>query len=178
SPQDIYHIMAGKTLKLLKLTVAMLSLVSKQRFFRVWKSFKYPHQWSKLSNPISYVESFMMSDCIQLGMIMPFILNRSLDANSFKPTELSIVAKCTHLVFKFPLSISDYKELEKILKEEREVLTINVEFELLKHYTTLQSIRHLIDDGLDPQYSRSNNDFVNMLQDSKHLFRNWFITEN
>ncbi|CAG8840214.1 14541_t:CDS:1, partial [Racocetra persica] len=143
---DIYHIMAGKTLKLLKLTVAMLSLVGEQRFLRVWKSFEYPHQWSKLPNPISHVESFMMSDCIRLGMVMLFILNRSLDANSFKPTKLvklqrrsglqrnqvanaiincwSIVAKCTRLVFKFLLSISDYKEFEKILKEEREVLTI------------------------------------------------------
>ncbi|CAG8673906.1 17405_t:CDS:2, partial [Racocetra fulgida] len=56
SPQDIYHIMAGKTLKLLKLTVAILSLVGEQRFLRVWRSFEYPQQWSKLPNPISHIE--------------------------------------------------------------------------------------------------------------------------
>ena len=54
----------------------------------------------------------------------------------------------------------------------------NVELDLLKCYTTLQSIRHLADGGLDPQNSRSSVNFVNVLQDSKHLFKNWFITQD
>ena len=54
----------------------------------------------------------------------------------------------------------------------------NVELDLLKRYTTLQSIRHLADGGLDPRYSRSNNDFINIFQGSKHLFKDWFIMED
>ncbi|KAF0479487.1 HCP-like protein [Gigaspora margarita] len=137
--------MAGKISKLLKLTIAMLSPDSEQRFLGVWKSFKYPYQWSKLPNPISHNESFIISDCLRLGMVMPFILHRSLTTNCFRPlvfTNLqeqtglhrnqvasavircwSIVAKCSRLVFKFPLTNSDYEDLKKNLKEERQALT-------------------------------------------------------
>ena len=62
SPQDIYHLIAGKTLKLLKLTITMLSSEGEQNFIKKWKSFEYPRQWSKLPNPISHLESFMMSE--------------------------------------------------------------------------------------------------------------------
>jgi hypothetical protein len=62
SPQDVYHMAAGKILKLLKLTVSMLSPEGEKNFLRIWKMFEYPSQWSKLPNPISHIESFMMSD--------------------------------------------------------------------------------------------------------------------
>ena len=112
---------------------------------KVWKSFEYSCQWSKLPNPISHIESFMMSDCLRLGMVMPFILNRSLTINCLKLQELAkiqertnlyhnqvvnmiikcwaIVAKCSHLAFKISLTNKDFEELEKYLKKERIVLT-------------------------------------------------------
>jgi hypothetical protein len=145
SPQDIFHIMAGKTLKLLKLTIVMLSPEGEQSFIRVWKSFEYPYQWSKLPNPISHIESFTMADCLRLGMVIPFILNRSLSTNCLKSLELSklqertglhrnqvanaiikcwsIVAKCSQLAFKISLTNNDYEELKNNLKKERELLT-------------------------------------------------------
>lgn len=145
SPQDPYHLVAGKMLKLLKLTIAILSPEGEQNFIDAWKSFEYPRQWSKLPNPISHIESFMMSDCLRLGMVIPFILNRFLTVNCLKPQELAkiqertefhrnqivtaiikcwaIVAKCAQLIFKISLTEDDYKELEKYLKKERQVLT-------------------------------------------------------
>lgn len=54
----------------------------------------------------------------------------------------------------------------------------NVDLDLLKRYTTLQSIRHLTDGGIDPRNLRSSVDFMNISQDSKCLFKNWFIMEN
>lgn len=144
SPQDIYHIIAGKTLKLLKLTIAMLSPEGERNFIEEWKSFEYPQQWSKLLNPISHLESFMMSDRIRLGMVMPFILNRSLTINCLKKQKIdklqertklnrnqvintivkcwAIVAKCSRLAFKISLTIDDCIELERYLKKEREAL--------------------------------------------------------
>ena len=87
----------------------------------------------------------MMSDRLRLGMVMPFILNRSLTINCLKPQEIAklqervnlnqnqvvntiikcwaIVAKCSQLVFKISLTDEDYKELEKYLKKERQILT-------------------------------------------------------
>ena len=53
----------------------------------------------------------------------------------------------------------------------------NIEFDLLKHYTTLQSIRHLADGGIDPRNLQSSIEFMNISQDFNHLFKNWFIME-
>lgn len=145
SPQDIYHIIAGKTLKLLKLTISMLSPEGERNFISVWKSFEYPRQWSKLPNPISHIETFMMSDRLRLGMVIPFILNRSLTMIScLKPREIeklqgrtninrnqvianiikcwATVAKCSQLAFKISLTKDDYIDLENCLKKERKAL--------------------------------------------------------
>ncbi|UZO07040.1 uncharacterized protein OCT59_027344 [Rhizophagus irregularis] len=252
SPQDIYHIIAGKTLKLLKLMITMLSPEGERNFIREWKSFEYPKQWSKLPNPISHLESFMMSDRIRLGMVMPFILNRSLTINCLKQQEMdklqrriklnrnqvinaiikcwAIVAKCSQLTFKISLTIDDRIELERYLKKEREALVElfddfvglpnlhasyhlsrhvrtfgtlvntavgtkemvhrifknkvphtnckNIEFDLLKYYTTLQAIRHLSDGGIDPRNLQHSVEFMNLFQDFSHLFKDWFIMES
>ena len=112
----------------------MLSSEGKRRFIREWKSFKYPRQWSKLLNPISHLESFMMSDHLRLGMVMPFILNRFLVSNCLKLQEMeklqvrtnlnrnqvinaivkywAIVAKCSRLAFKNSLTNNDYIVLD------------------------------------------------------------------
>src|ERR1043166_9181830 len=52
SPQDIYHLIAGKRLKLLKLTISILSPEGERNFISGWKSFEYPRQWSKLPTPL------------------------------------------------------------------------------------------------------------------------------
>ncbi|RGB24894.1 hypothetical protein C1646_772464 [Rhizophagus diaphanus] len=270
-------------LMLLKLTISILSPEGETNFISMWKSFKHPRQWSKLLNPISHIESYMMSDCLRLGMVIPFILNRSLTVNCLKPQELArlqertnlnrnqvinmivkcwaIVAKCSQLAFKTTLTNNNYDELAIYLKKEREALievklmyghdiniienalqtnlewigstgeasefsndfvglpnlhaschllrhartfgTLvntavrtkemvhrilknivphtnckNIEFDLLKHYTTLQAIRHLADGGIDPRNLRHSVEFMNISQDFNHLFKDWFIMES
>ena len=54
----------------------------------------------------------------------------------------------------------------------------NIEFDLLKCYTTLQSIRHLADGGIDSQNLQSSIEFMNISQDFNHLFKDWFIMES
>src|SRR5438034_259887 len=95
SPQDIYHITAGKVLRFLKITIEALSLEGKTEFITVWKSFEYPKVWRKLPNPISHIDSFMMSDCLQLTMMFPFILNRFLKNVHFKNSELALFQRRT-----------------------------------------------------------------------------------
>ena len=51
----------------------------------------------------------------------------------------------------------------------------NIEFDLLKRYTTLQSIRHLADGRINLQ---SSIEFMNISQDFNHLFKDWFIMES
>ena len=42
SPQDVYHLTAGKVLRFLKITIEALSPEGKSEFIMVWKSFEYP----------------------------------------------------------------------------------------------------------------------------------------
>ena len=50
--------------------------------------------------------------------------------------------------------------------------------DLLKHYTTLFTIRHLLDGGIDLRLSTSNNGFMNLSRHLKRLMSDWFITKD
>jgi hypothetical protein len=53
----------------------------------------------------------------------------------------------------------------------------NIELDLLKRYTTLQSIRYLADGGIDARYSQSSIGFINISRGTNHLFKDWFVTK-
>lgn len=52
----------------------------------------------------------------------------------------------------------------------------NVELDLLKRYTTLFAIRHLVDGGIDQRLSQTCYGFTNVSSDFKNLLTNWYIT--
>jgi len=54
----------------------------------------------------------------------------------------------------------------------------NIELDLLKRYTTLFAIRHLVDGGIDQRLSRSCDGFTNMASNFGHILTNWYITED
>ena len=54
----------------------------------------------------------------------------------------------------------------------------NIELDLLKRYTTLFAIRHLIDGGTDQRLSRTSYGFTNMSSNFGNLLTNWYITKN
>lgn len=54
----------------------------------------------------------------------------------------------------------------------------NIELDLLKRYTTLQSIRYLADGGIDPRNLRSSVEFMSLSRNSDSLFKDWFIMKN
>ena len=54
----------------------------------------------------------------------------------------------------------------------------NVSLDLLKHYTTLFAIRHLLDGGIDLRLSTSNGGFMNLPKHLRRLMSNWFITKD
>ena len=62
TPQDIYHATAGKIGRLLRLTCELFSQEGENDFIKIWKNFEKPKIWSRMPNPISHRESFMMSD--------------------------------------------------------------------------------------------------------------------
>lgn len=53
----------------------------------------------------------------------------------------------------------------------------NVELDLLKRYTTLFAIRHLIDGGIDPRLSQSSKAFVELSKNLIRIMSDWFIVE-
>ena len=54
----------------------------------------------------------------------------------------------------------------------------NVSLDLLKHYTTLFAIWHLLDGGIDLQLSTSNNGLTNLPKHLQHMMSDWFITKD
>ncbi|HEX7870356.1 MAG TPA: hypothetical protein VF455_09595 [Chryseobacterium sp.] len=146
TPHDVYHATAGKIARLLKLTINLFSLEGQRMFTKTWKEFEHPKQWSRLPNPISHYESFMMSDYLRLSMVMPFILNRFLKTSHLKDNELVkiqrricanrinlvpkslikcwvLASKSMKLVFKNEYSEKDYEDLQQSLEMERKILT-------------------------------------------------------
>ncbi|GBC42452.2 hypothetical protein GLOIN_2v1790940 [Rhizophagus irregularis DAOM 181602=DAOM 197198] len=141
TPQDIYHATAGKIGRLLKLTCELFSQEGEDDFVKIWKNFEIPKKWSRLPNPISHYNSFMMSDLLRLAMIMPFLLNRFLKESSLKNNEAATirqridvarislvlkaiiscwvqVAKTMKAVFNKEFTLDSYEELQLCLKEE------------------------------------------------------------
>jgi hypothetical protein len=53
----------------------------------------------------------------------------------------------------------------------------NVELDLLKRYTTLFAIRHLLDGGIDFRYSSTNNALKTLPHHLRRLMNDWFIAE-
>ena len=88
----------------------------------------------------------MMSDCFQLGMMFPFILNRFLKSQHFKQSEIDkfwqqtgiahndlaikhwikcwiVMAKTMAIAFKSSFTKDDYEELHQCLDNERRFLS-------------------------------------------------------
>ncbi|CAB4445569.1 unnamed protein product [Rhizophagus irregularis] len=122
TPQDVYHATAGKD----------------------WAATKI-NLWSRLPNPITHYNSFMMSDLLRLAMIMPFLLNQFLKESSIKRNETAMiqqridafrvssvpkiiiscwihVAKTMKAVFNKKFTSDSYEELQKCLEEEFSIL--------------------------------------------------------
>lgn len=53
----------------------------------------------------------------------------------------------------------------------------NIDLDLLKRYTTLFAIRHLIDGGVDNRFSFTNNAFTNLPHHLRRMMNDWFIVE-
>ena len=145
TPQDIYHATAGKIGRLLKLTCELFSREGENDFIKNWKFFEIPKNWSRLPNPITHYNSFMMSDLLRLAMIMPFLLNQFLKESSLKHNEAIaiqkrinafrinlvpkiiiscwvIIAKTMRAVFNKEFTSDSYRELQQYLKEEFSIL--------------------------------------------------------
>ena len=95
TPQDVYHATAGKIGRLLNLTCELLSREGIDDFIKTWKDFEKPKKWSRIPNPISHRDSFMMSDCFRLAMIMPFILFQFLKSSSLKEEQAKAIQQRT-----------------------------------------------------------------------------------
>jgi hypothetical protein len=54
----------------------------------------------------------------------------------------------------------------------------NIELDLLKRYTTLFAIRHLIDGGIDSRFLKNSQGFIDISRSIEKLFSDWFIANN
>ncbi|PKC56241.1 hypothetical protein RhiirA1_402281 [Rhizophagus irregularis] len=258
TPQDAYHSIAEKIQRLMECTFSMLKPSGEAAFLNYWKNLETPTGWHRLPNPIKYRNSFTFSDCMQLAMVMPFLLRRSLAISHIKDFELNLlkeqlisstkscprpaqiiniiisfwvaVAKVSCLSFSFTFTEQTYKELKDALRIEHDILlkvfpddftnlpnlhinqhhvqnarnfgTLvnisveikeimhrifkgsvsnmnmkNIELDFIRRYNTLQTIRHLIDDGKDDRFSTIGQGFLNLTTDPllHPLLSDWYI---
>ncbi|CAG8487916.1 9802_t:CDS:2 [Dentiscutata erythropus] len=61
-PQDAYHAVSGKIVRLMEITIDLLSESGKKLFIKNWKYFEFPSTWSKMPSPTSHSRSHFMSD--------------------------------------------------------------------------------------------------------------------
>lgn len=158
TPQDTYHAIAGKIQKLMECTFSILKPSGEATFLNYWRNLEIPIGWYQLPNPIKHRNSFIFSDCMQLAMVMPFLLRRSLTISHIKDFELGLlkerlmnstksclrpaqiinviiscwvaVAKVSCLSFSFSFTEQTYRELKDALRIEHDIL-LKVIFVLL-----------------------------------------------
>ncbi len=53
-----------------------------------------------------------------------------------------------------------------------------VELDLIKRYNTIFAIWHLVDGGIDRRLSQPSIGFTSLRKSDKHLFTNWYVTED
>ncbi|CAB5381625.1 unnamed protein product [Rhizophagus irregularis] len=87
------------------------------------------------------------------------------------------VAKVSCLSFSFTFTEQTYKELKDALRIEHDILLKNIELDFIRRYNTLQTIRHLIDDGKDDRFSTIGQGFLNLTTDPllHPLLSDWYI---
>ncbi|GET62076.1 hypothetical protein GLOIN_2v1790940 [Rhizophagus irregularis DAOM 181602=DAOM 197198] len=203
TPQNVYHATAGKIGRLLKLTCELFSREGEDNFIEIWKNFEIPKRWSRLPNPITHYNSFMMSDLLRLAMIMPFLLNQFLKESSIKRNETAMIQQRIDAfrVFVNFVNLPNIHVNMHLLMHAKTFGTLintqvgikemvhrifkgmvpktnckNIDLDLLKRYNTLFAIRHLADGGIDPRFNRSCTGFTN--SNFGQLFLNWYVTED
>jgi len=60
----VYHVVAGKVMKLLEEALNLLSKSGEETFLLHWKGIEKPQHWSHLPNPLQHLQSFMFSDVL------------------------------------------------------------------------------------------------------------------
>ncbi|CAB5370835.1 unnamed protein product [Rhizophagus irregularis] len=193
TPQDIYHAIAGKILKLMDCTFNMFNSSGNNEFIKNWKLFEMPIKWHKLPNSITHRQSFMMSDRLRLAMVLPHILRRYLHISHLKNNSLIelqenlsvninkiidkliqcwvIVAKCAKVCFSLSFSNDSYNILNNLLNQEIIILTKTFP----QDFTYLSNLH--INDGTSD--SRYNNHLGNgYFQDNifRSLLSSWYAT--
>ncbi|RGB25373.1 hypothetical protein C1646_771828, partial [Rhizophagus diaphanus] len=81
-PHYAFHCMGGLANKMLQSTFTILTSKGEESFLIFWKHFEFPNIWSRQQNPITHLNSYFFSDYLRLTMIMPFLIDRTINNNN------------------------------------------------------------------------------------------------
>ncbi|CAG8607102.1 5660_t:CDS:2, partial [Paraglomus occultum] len=203
TPQDAYHAIGGKILKLLDATMDLLSAAGECNWIMYWKSIEKPTNWSKLPNALSHRRSFMFSDGLHLAMFMPFILHRCFTPNCIKSCALEslknkleirndeivleviccwvIIAKTAKLSFSTVFTDQTYKELEECLCQEQDILTRKLWYpgEYISD-SEGNAFCYIFDGGRDKCFADVGDGLKSLVNDELicPILTEWYITED
>ncbi|CAB4443413.1 unnamed protein product [Rhizophagus irregularis] len=187
SPQDVYHLTAGKALRLFKITIEALSPEGKSEFIRNWKFLRNTHFKNLELALFQRRTGVTRSDLAVKLWLKCWVVMAKMMAMAFKDFEN---LPNLHTNFHLLLHAKNYATLLNTNAGTKEMIhrifknivprtnLKNVSLDLLKHYTTLFAIRHLLDGGIDLRLSTSNGGFMNLPKHLRRLMSNWFITKD
>ncbi|CAB5216206.1 unnamed protein product [Rhizophagus irregularis] len=153
-PQDAYHAVAGKIQRLMECTFSILKPDGEVAFINYWKNLETPADSTKsrpkMPSPIQIVNAII--SC------------------------WVTIAKASHLCFSLTFTEQAYKELEKLLRIEHNIL---LKVYLIRRHNTLQTIRYLTDGGVDNRFPCIKQGFQKLTTDPllHSILSDWYMTQ-
>ncbi|GES98427.1 hypothetical protein GLOIN_2v1790377 [Rhizophagus clarus] len=203
TPQDVYHATAGKIGRLLKLTCELFSQKGEDELSKPGRTLKKPKKCFLETSSLKENESRSILRRIQESRINmaknKFTLDSYDELQKCLEEEMKILPKVfpefanlpnLHINIHLLVHARTYGTLINTQVGIKEMVhrifkamvprtnCKNVELDLLKRYTTLFAIRHLVDGGADQRLSQPCRGFATMSSNFRNLLTNWYITED
>ncbi|CAB4492784.1 unnamed protein product [Rhizophagus irregularis] len=165
-PQDAYHAVAGKIQRLMECTFSILKPDGEVAFINYWKN---------LETPAGLGINFTSKTTCRLNKITSKMPSPIQIVNAIISCWVTI-AKASHLCFSLTFTEQAYKELEKLLRIEHNIL---LKLDLIRRHNTLQTIRYLTDGGVDNRFPCIKQGFQKLTTDPllHSILSDWYMTQ-
>ncbi|GET64266.1 hypothetical protein GLOIN_2v1790377 [Rhizophagus irregularis DAOM 181602=DAOM 197198] len=197
TPQDVYHATAGKIGRLLKLTFLESSSLKENESRSILQRIQ--------ESRINMAKNVIIACWVYVAKTMRIVFESKFTLDSYDELQKCLEEEMKILPKVFP-EFANLPNLHiniHLLVHARTYGTLintqvgikemvhrifkamvprtnckNVELDLLKRYTTLFAIRHLVDGGADQRLSQPCRGFATMSSNFRNLLTNWYITED
>ncbi|GBB91384.1 hypothetical protein RclHR1_18630003 [Rhizophagus clarus] len=91
---DAFHCIGSLARETLQATFRTFSTIREDTFLKTWYNFEFPSTWSCQQNPILHLGLYFFSDCLQLNMIMPFLITWAISTTMLNNIAILLPSIC------------------------------------------------------------------------------------